>query len=82
MVKYALRAIRKKGIMPCVLNATDEVAVNAFLNHEISFLDIEKLIKLSLKQFNNLKHPSLNDLIKTDKEARAWALSMIKGGIF
>lgn len=73
MVKYALIAIKKKGIMPCVLNAVDEVAVNLFLNNHIAFLDIERLVDLSLKTFKNIRHPSLKTLIKIDHEAREWA---------
>jgi len=80
MVKYAIKAIRKKGIMPCVLNAVDEIAVQAFIDHKISFLDIEKIIKLSLKTFANIKHPSLEEIIKINKEAREWANAIIEKG--
>lgn len=82
MVKYAIKAIRKKGIMPCVLNAADEIAVEAFINKKIKFLDIEKIIKLSLKSFNNIKHPSLEEIINIDKEVRDWAIKVIEGGMF
>lgn len=83
MVKYALQAINEKGIMPCVINAVDEVAVNLFLNHEITFLDIEMLIELALKTFKNIKHPTLEILEQTDKDAREWTktAAYLKGGL-
>ena len=75
MVKYALKAIKKKGTMPCVINAVDEVAVKMFLENKINFLDIEEIIKRALKIFKNIKHPSLETLKKVDYEAREWAKS-------
>ncbi len=68
--------------MPCVLNAADEVAVDSFINKKIKFLDIEKIIKLSLKSFNNIKHPSLEEIINIDKEVRDWTIKVIEGGTF
>jgi len=82
MVKYVIKALRKKGIMPCVLNATDEIAVQAFIDHKISFLDIEKIIKLALKTFANIKHPSIEEIVRTDKEVREWAKVVIDKGAF
>lgn len=73
MVKYALRALKKKGVMPCVLNAVDEVLVSMFLKDEITFLDIELITKLALKTFRNYHHPDVDTLVRIDKEAREWA---------
>ncbi|MCQ2796633.1 MAG: 1-deoxy-D-xylulose-5-phosphate reductoisomerase [Bacilli bacterium] len=73
MVTYALKAAKMKGTMPCVINAVDEVAVDLFLKNMISFLDIERIVALSLKVFKNHKHPNLKTLIQVDKEAREWA---------
>lgn len=73
MVTYALKAAKMKGTMPCVINAVDEVAVESFLKNMISFLDIERVVALSLKVFKNHKHPNLKMLIQVDKEAREWA---------
>lgn len=73
MVTYALKAAKMKGTMPCVINAVDEVAVSLFLKNMISFLDIERVVALSLKAFKNHKHPNLKTLIQVDKEAREWA---------
>lgn len=73
MVTYALKAAKMKGTMPCVINAVDEVAVSLFLKNMISFLDIERVVALSLKVFKNHKHPNLKTLIQVDKEAREWA---------
>lgn len=85
MVTYALEAIDMGGIMPCVLNAVDEVAVSLFLNNMISFLDIERIAALALKTFKNQKHISINleTLTNVDQEAREWAKSaaLLKGSL-
>lgn len=78
MVNYAKLALKKGGIMPAVLNAVDEVAVASFLDNKISFLDIEKIIALSLKHFPLVRKIDLKTLIKYDNEARLWAKRIIK----
>ena len=77
IIKYVLQAIKKKGIMPCVINAANEIAVDAFLKQQISFLDIEKIVKLSMKKFNNIKKINLKLLIKIDKKVRKWTRKVI-----
>lgn len=79
MVGYALEALEKKGTMPCVINAVDEVCVKLFLENKISFLDIERMIKLALSTFKAKKVLSLDTLIKADKEAREWANKIVLG---
>lgn len=81
MVKFALKAIRQKGIMPCVLNAADEIAVNAFLEGKIKFLEIEKVVSHTLKSFNNIKKIDLKTIINYDIKARECALKYIEEGL-
>jgi 1-deoxy-D-xylulose-5-phosphate reductoisomerase len=73
----AYEALDKGGNLPAALNAINEVTVNAFLEDRIKFLDIafyneEALSKIALK-----KKPSLDDLIRTDQEARELANNLI-----
>ena len=63
-------ALEQGGNMPCVLNAANEVVVKAFLNREIDFLDMSKVIEQSMLKSVFIEKPSLDDLIQTNAETR------------
>jgi len=65
-LKYAYAAIKAGGIMPCVMNAANEAAVQLFLQHKIGFLQIETIIKAQMDQTVNRLHPTLMELLETD----------------
>ena len=77
-LKLAIKAGKEGGIMPCVLNAANEVAVEAFLNNIITFIEIPQLIETTLRGFNNADVKSIEQLIEIDYKARIFAKSMIK----
>lgn len=77
-LKLAIKAGKEGGIMPCVLNAANEVAVEAFLNNIITFIEIPQLIETTLRGFNNADVKSIEQLIEIDYKARDFAKSMIK----
>ena len=66
----ALSAARKGGILPAVLSAADEVAVDAFLKEKIQFTDIQKLIYTVLKAAPQTSGVAT---INQALEADAWA---------
>jgi 1-deoxy-D-xylulose-5-phosphate reductoisomerase len=66
----ALEAMQRGGNAPCVLNAANEVAVDAFLNGRVSFLGMSDLIGESLAKATFVPHPTLEDLQESDAEAR------------
>jgi 1-deoxy-D-xylulose-5-phosphate reductoisomerase len=66
----AYEALQKGGNSPCVLNAANEVAVNAFLTDKISFLEIAQTIEKCLEKASFLKNPTLEDYFESDKETR------------
>ena len=68
--KLAVECGRTGGIMPCVFNAANEVAVYAFLAGRIKFLDIKNLIAATLEKFTNITTPSLEEIENTDRETR------------
>lgn len=78
MVEYAKEALEKGGTYPCALNASNEIAVNLFLNGVISFLTIEKLVKLSLDNHIGIKNPTYEDYVEVDKNTRLKILDYIK----
>lgn len=65
-LKYAYDAIKIGGTMPVVLNAVNEVAVAKFLNKEIGFLDIERLIEQEMDAHDVIPHPTLEQILEID----------------
>ena len=74
----AFEAMDKCGNMPCILNAANEIAVEAFLNDKIGFCEMTQIIEQSMQKINYIKHPELDDLINTDKETREFSKILIK----
>ncbi len=70
-------ALEKGGNWPCILNAANEVAVEAFLERKIGFLDIPDLIERTLGRSSFNKKPDLEDFFETDLEARRVAHELI-----
>jgi 1-deoxy-D-xylulose-5-phosphate reductoisomerase len=66
----ALAAGREGGTAPCVLNAANEVAVAAFLDHRCSFLQISELIAATLDDAQIEQTYSFDTLIAADRAAR------------
>lgn len=66
----AYKALEKGGNAACSLNAANEVAVAAFLQDKIGFLEMSDLIEQSMEKIGFIDVPSLDDLIQTDKETR------------
>jgi 1-deoxy-D-xylulose-5-phosphate reductoisomerase len=73
----AYSACESGGTMPCVLNASNEVAVDAFLNHQISFLSIAKVIEHTMKHHDSKINPLLADILQADEWARKKAVEWI-----
>jgi len=71
---FAFEALNKEGNMACVVNAANEVAVEAFLKDKIKFLQMSDVIEECVKSISFLKNPSYNDYVETDKLTRikAW----------
>ena len=74
----AYEALKKGGNMPCILNAANEVAVDAFLQEKISFLQISDLIERSMESMDFIAHPSYEDLKLSDMETRKKAVDFFK----
>jgi 1-deoxy-D-xylulose-5-phosphate reductoisomerase len=74
----AREALGRGGIMPCVLNAADEVAVEAFQNHRLRFSSIPRLIEEVMRQMPYRQAlNSLEDVLEGDREARRRATEVI-----
>ena len=77
-VKYAKVVLDKKGTMGTIFNRSNEVAVAAFLNHQIKFLDIERIIELAMNNMKYISSPSLEDILKVDEECRLYSSKLVK----
>ncbi len=69
-LQLAYDALAAGGNAPCILNAANEIAVAAFLNRQIGFLEMSDLIEETLNQANFLARPQLEDYIESDRQAR------------
>jgi 1-deoxy-D-xylulose-5-phosphate reductoisomerase len=74
----AREALTQGGIMPCVLNAADEVAVEAFLNNRLRFSAIPRLIEEVMRQMGSYHAiNTMDDVLEGDREARSRAVQVI-----
>ncbi len=73
----AYEAMHKGGNSPCVLNAANEVAVQAFLKDKIGFLEMSDVIENCLQTIEYIKKPSYTDYVETDKETRERAKNLL-----
>ena len=79
LLAMAKRAFFEGGACPAVLNAADEVAVEAFLNGKISFTDISKVVIGTYEMMGGARYAkNLDDILASDKEARAIAKEYTK----
>jgi len=70
-------ALEKGGNLPSILNAANEIAVWAFLNNRIGFLDITAVVEKTMQKINYIEKPNLTDYFESDGEARNFAASLI-----
>jgi 1-deoxy-D-xylulose-5-phosphate reductoisomerase len=72
-LRLAREAMKKGGALPCALNAADEVAVAAFLEHKLAFLGIPEVIEGVLARTPGAKFATMDDVLAADSEARRMA---------
>lgn len=66
----SFQVLKKGGNWPCIMNAANEVAVEAFLKEKIGFMEIPDLIEKTLEKSSFIAEPEINDLFTSDKQAR------------
>ena len=72
-LRLAFAAIKEGGNMPCILNAANEIAVQAFLKEKISFTMMPELVEKMMNDIEFKKNPTLEDLISTNQITREMA---------
>jgi len=81
LLQLAYEVGRVKGDMPAAMNAANEIAVRAFLEGRISFLDIEKVVYGTVYKFSSNSNltVSLDGILEADRNARRIAEEIIRG---
>lgn len=74
----AYEALRQGGNQPCILNAANEVVVEAFLQDRVSFLGMSDIIAEVLNKLDYIEHPSLEDYLETDQISRIVTKELLK----
>ena len=77
-LEIARNAMFKGGNTPCVMNAANEVVVNAFLHNKVGFLEMSDMIEKTIDSVPFIEHPTLEDYISSDIEAREYAAEFVK----
>jgi 1-deoxy-D-xylulose-5-phosphate reductoisomerase len=73
----AFEAMNRSGNCPCVINAANEMVVDAFLKDRIGFLQMSDVIEECMEKVTFVSKPSYEDYVHTDKEARRIAQELI-----
>jgi 1-deoxy-D-xylulose-5-phosphate reductoisomerase len=76
-LSIAFESMRKGGNTPCIMNAANEIAVDAFLCETLSFLQIPDIIENTLQKVQFIQHPSIDDYKESDLNARKIASDLI-----
>jgi 1-deoxy-D-xylulose-5-phosphate reductoisomerase len=77
LLGYAFDAIKQGGNMPCILNAANEIAVKAFLDGRLKFMEMPVLVRRVMDKAQFIKSPDYADIIASNEEARQIATELI-----
>jgi 1-deoxy-D-xylulose-5-phosphate reductoisomerase len=73
----AYTAMEKGGNMPCIINAANEVVVNAFLEDKVGFLEMSDIIERCMEEIQFVGNPTLNNYLETDQHTRIFAAELV-----
>jgi 1-deoxy-D-xylulose-5-phosphate reductoisomerase len=76
-LSLAFQAMKQGGNMPCILNAANEVVVEAFLNDQIGFLEMSDAITDCMQKITFIDTPNYDDYVATDTESRIFTRNWI-----
>ncbi len=77
-LKLAYQALTSGGNMPCILNAANEIAVKAFLEGKMGFMQMPDVVEHSMEKIPYLSAPDLESLEETDKRTRDISMEFIR----
>ncbi len=71
-------ALELGGIIPAVLHGADHVAVKAFSENKIGFMDIPKVIAETIRRTENIKNPDIDQIIEAEVNAQKTAMEILR----
>ncbi|MFC4141529.1 1-deoxy-D-xylulose-5-phosphate reductoisomerase [Pedobacter mendelii] len=80
-LSLAFKSLRRGGNMPCILNAANEIVVEAFLKDKIGFLQMSDVIETCMDKIDFIEKPQLTDYLETDKHSRILAAELVTKSI-
>jgi 1-deoxy-D-xylulose-5-phosphate reductoisomerase len=78
-LELAFNALNKGGNMPCIMNAANEIVVDAFLKDSVKFLQMPAIIEKVMAAMPFISHPDLEDYQLTDRETREYTRGVLNG---
>lgn len=76
-LELAFKAMEKGGNMPCIINAANEMVVDAFLKDNIGFLEMSDVIEQCMQEIDFIATPTLNNYLETDRQTRIFASELV-----
>jgi len=76
-LEIALFALKTGGNIPCIMNAANEIVVEAFLHDKVGFFDMSDIISETINRFSFVAHPNYFDYVAFDSDARMIAAELI-----
>ncbi len=76
-LELAYDALKTGGNMPCIINAANEVVVDAFLHNQIGFLEMSDVIAQCMSDVPFMAEPELNNYLETDAQTRIFAIELV-----
>jgi len=76
-LELAFSAMKRGGNMPCILNAANEIVVEAFLHDKIGFLQMSDVIEECMRTLPFIAQPNLNNYLETDAQTRIFANELV-----
>jgi 1-deoxy-D-xylulose-5-phosphate reductoisomerase len=77
-LKLARRAGETGGTLPAVMNAANEIAVGAFLDRQVRFPDVWRIVEEVMNSHTPVAHPDLDAILESDQWARAHARECVE----
>jgi 1-deoxy-D-xylulose-5-phosphate reductoisomerase len=77
-LSIAFNALEQGGTTPCIMNAANEIVVEAFLKEQITFTNMPRIIEKTIEKTEFLPEPSLNDYFHVNTVAREQAKRLLK----
>lgn len=74
---FAFEAANKGGNMPCIVNAANEIVVEAFLKEKIGFLEMSEIIEKTMLKASFVEKPTYDDYVQSNTEAREVASGFV-----